>query len=60
VKPHLPKVCINKSKTKVGYEINFTKYFYEFESLRPLADIKAEIRSLEEKPVAAGKAVLES
>ncbi|GAG78712.1 unnamed protein product, partial [marine sediment metagenome] len=33
VKPHLPEAWIDKSKTKVGYEINFTKYFYEFKLL---------------------------
>ena len=60
VKPHLPEAWIDESKTKVGYEINFTKYFYEFKPLRPLADIKADILALEEKTVAAEKAVLES
>ena len=60
VKPHLPEAWIDESKTKVGYEINFTKYFYEFKPLRPLADIKADILALEEKTVAAEKVVLES
>ena len=34
VKPHLPKAFIDEKKTKTGYEINFTKYFYEFKPLR--------------------------
>jgi type I restriction enzyme M protein len=34
VKPNLPDAWIDHSKTKVGYEINFTKYFYEFKPLR--------------------------
>lgn len=51
VKPHLPTVWIDETKTKVGYEINFTNYFYEFKPLRPLADIKADILTLEEKTV---------
>jgi hypothetical protein len=29
IKPHLPKAWINGNKTKTGYEVNFTKYFYE-------------------------------
>lgn len=48
VKPHLPHAWIDEKKTKTGYEINFTKYFYEFKPLRPLADIKADILALEE------------
>ena len=58
VKPHLPKAWIDESKTKTGYEINFTKYFYEFKSLRPLAEIKANIMALEEKTVEAEKTIL--
>ena len=34
-------------KTRIGYEINFTKYFYEYKGLRPSAEIKAEIEALE-------------
>lgn len=60
VKPHLPTAWIDESKTKVGYEINFTKYFYEFKPLRPLAAIKAEILALETKTLKAEKNILES
>ncbi|MEM9834278.1 MAG: class I SAM-dependent DNA methyltransferase [Bacteroidota bacterium] len=60
VKPHLPNAWIDESKTKIGYEINFTKYFYEFKPLRPLADIKADILALEEKTLEMEKTVLES
>lgn len=49
VTPHLPEAWIDHSKTKVGYEINFTKYFYEFKPLRSLAEIRADILALEEK-----------
>ncbi len=31
-----------------GYEINFTKYFYEFKPLRSLAEIRADILALEQ------------
>ncbi|MBF0226856.1 MAG: hypothetical protein HQK76_15510 [Desulfobacterales bacterium] len=37
------------SKTKVGYEINFTKYFYEYKPLRPLDEIRRDILALEEE-----------
>ena len=49
VQPHVPDAWIDESKTKVGYEINFTKYFYEFKPLRSLAEIRADILALEEK-----------
>ncbi len=60
VKPHLPEAWIDHSKTKIGYEINFTKYFYEFKPLRPLANIKADILALEEKTLETEKTVLDS
>ncbi len=58
VKPHLPDAWINHSKTKTGYEINFTKYFYEFKPLRPLNEIKEEILALEEKVIENEKNIL--
>jgi len=39
--------------------MNFTKYFYEFKPLRPLAAIKADILALEEKTLEMGKTVLD-
>ena len=59
VKPNLPDSWVDESKTKIGYEINFTKYFYEFKPLRSLVDIKAEIFKLEETTVELEKKVLE-
>jgi type I restriction enzyme M protein len=59
VKPHLPNAWIDESKTKIGYEINFTKYFYEFKPLRSLAEIKADILALETSSLEMEKAVLE-
>lgn len=58
--PHLPEAWIDHSKTKVGYEINFTKYFYEFKPLRPLTNIKSDILGLEEKTLETEKTVLDS
>lgn len=47
VLPHVPQAEIDLPKTRIGYEINFTKYFYEYQSLRPSGEIKAEIADLE-------------
>jgi type I restriction enzyme M protein len=49
VLPHVPDAWIDESKTKVGYEIPFTRHFYRFTPLRPSEDIIAEIKALEEK-----------
>ncbi len=59
VKPHLPEAWVDDSKTKIGYEINFTKYFYEFKPLRSLEDIKTEIFKLETSSLALEKKVLD-
>jgi type I restriction enzyme M protein len=47
VKPHVPDAWIDESKTKVGYEIPFSRHFYVYSPLRPLGEIEAEIRTLE-------------
>jgi len=47
VLPHVPDAWIDFDKTRIGYEINFTKYFYEFDELRPSDEIKNEIKTLE-------------
>lgn len=49
VLPHVPDAWIDKSKTKIGYEIPFTRHFYQFVPLRPSTDIMVEIKALEEK-----------
>ncbi|EIM78545.1 N-6 DNA methylase [Nitritalea halalkaliphila LW7] len=59
VLPHFPEGWVDENKTKIGYEINFTKYFYEFKPLRPLAEIKADILAFEEKVLKTEKKVLE-
>jgi type I restriction enzyme M protein len=59
VKPHVPDAWIDESKTKTGYEINFTRYFYEFKKLRLLSEIKADIMALEQETAELEKTVLE-
>jgi type I restriction enzyme M protein len=49
VLPHVPDAWVDESKTKVGYEIPFTRHFYEYAPPRPLAEIEAEIRELEDE-----------
>lgn len=49
VKPHLPDAWIDESKTKIGYEINFTKYFYQYTPLRSTTDIRTDIAELKAK-----------
>lgn len=49
VLPHLPDAYIDENKTKIGYEINFTKYFYQYKPLRSLEEIKDDILKLEEE-----------
>lgn len=49
VLPHIdPESWIDISKTKISYEINFSRYFYRHESLRPATEIANDIRSREE------------
>jgi type I restriction enzyme M protein len=47
VKPHVPDAWIDERKTKIGYEIPFTRHFYQYKPLRPLDVIEAEIKALE-------------
>jgi len=49
VLPHLPQAWMDRSKDKVGYEINFTKYFYQYQPLRPVEDILADLQRLEKE-----------
>ena len=49
VQPHLPESWIEWDKNKVGYEINFTKYFYKYKSLRSLREITSDLMKLEEE-----------
>ncbi len=49
VKPHLPNSWMDRSKDKIGYEINFTKYFYKFTPLRSLEEISKDLKSLDDE-----------
>lgn len=49
VLPHVPDAWMDRSKDKVGYEISFTKYFYEYTPLRSTEEIAAELLALDEE-----------
>ncbi len=56
VQPHIPDAWINTAIRdhkdgevgRVGYEINFNRYFYEYQPPRPLEEIEADIKLLEQ------------
>jgi type I restriction enzyme M protein len=58
VLPHVPDAWIDETKTKIGYEINFTKYFYKYHPLRSLEEIRSDILALEEETEGMLKGVL--
>lgn len=43
VLPHVPDAWVDATKTKVGYEIPFTRHFYKYDPPRPLAEIDADL-----------------
>lgn len=47
VLPHVSDAWIDHSKTKVGYEINFNRYFYKYTPPRPLDEIEADLKKIE-------------
>ncbi|MDM8084881.1 class I SAM-dependent DNA methyltransferase [Cellulomonas cellasea] len=47
VLPHVSDAWIDHTKTKIGYEIPFTRHFYVYTPPRPLAEIDAELKALE-------------
>ena len=49
VKPHLPNSWMDRDKDKIGYEINFTKYFYQYKPLRSVEEITHQLWDLENK-----------
>lgn len=57
VLPHVPDAWIDHSKTKVGYELPLNRHFYRYEPPRPLAEIEADIKTLESEIIALLKEV---
>lgn len=49
VLPFAPDAWIDEKKSRVGYEIPFTRYFYKYEAPQPSTEIMAEILELEKE-----------
>jgi type I restriction enzyme M protein len=49
VLPHVPDAWVDESKTKIGYEINFNRYFYKYQPPRPLEEIEADLKKIEKE-----------
>lgn len=59
VLPFAPDAWYDKTKMKVGYEIAFNKYFYQYQPLRSLDEIAAEILLLEQETDGLLKEIVE-
>lgn len=53
VEPHVPDAWtdVDGEKIKTAYEINFNRHFYKYTPPRPLAEIDADLKQMEEKVV---------
>lgn len=49
VKPHLPDAWYKKDKIVRGYEIPFTRYFYEYQPPRALGEIEKELFAIQDE-----------
>ena len=47
VQPHFPDAWIAWDKTRIGFEIPFNRHFYTYKPPRDLAEIEAELKTLE-------------
>ena len=67
VRPHLPDAWVDEDYTdeqdggvgRVGYEVNFNRYFYEYEPPRPLEEIEADVRAAQAKIAALLEGLIE-
>lgn len=46
VEPYVPDAWVDEKKTKIGYEIPFTRYFYRYQPPRPLEEIDSELHEV--------------
>ncbi|HEY5086682.1 MAG TPA: hypothetical protein VII66_04900, partial [Gemmatimonadaceae bacterium] len=47
--PHVSDAWIDEEKTKIGYEIPFSRYFYVFKPPRSLEEIDAELKGVTDR-----------
>ncbi len=52
VRPYAPDAWVDESKTKIGYEIPFTRHFYKYVPPRPLSEIDADIEASQQRILA--------
>ena len=46
---YAPDAYVDETKTSIGYEISFTKYFYKPVELREMSDILESLKALEKE-----------
>jgi type I restriction enzyme M protein len=49
VEPYVADAWADGEKVRSAYEVNFNRYFYEYQPPRPLAEIDADLREMEDK-----------
>ena len=59
VKPNVPDAWMDRSKDKIGFEINFNRFFYEYTPPRPIESIDAELKQAEEEIMRLLREVIE-
>lgn len=59
VLPFVPKAWYNSKETKVGYEVNFAKYFYQYQAPRSLKEITKDILAIEQETENLLKEIIE-
>ena len=59
VKPHVPDAWIDYTKTSIGYEISFTKYFYKYVPLRSIEEITKDLLAVEKESEGLLKKIIE-
>jgi type I restriction enzyme M protein len=60
VLPFVPNAWYNAKETKVGYEVNFAKYFYQYQAPRKLTEITKDILAIEQETENLLKEIIEA
>lgn len=60
VLPFVPDAWYNDIETKIGYEINFAKYFYQYQAPRSLKEITKDILAIEQETENLLKDIIEA
>lgn len=60
VLPFVPNAWYNAKETKVGYEVNFAKYFYQYQAPRKLTEITKDILAIEKETENLLKEIIEA